>query len=53
MVQNLISFYSFDQELSMGLKITLLKLREKNKQFKPPLLSASVAPYNNPNDAEN
>jgi hypothetical protein len=35
MVQNLISFYSFDQELSMGLKITLLRLREKKTILTP------------------
>jgi hypothetical protein len=30
MLQNLISFYFFDQELSLGIKITLLKFKKKH-----------------------
>jgi hypothetical protein len=43
MVQNLISFYSFDQELSMGLKITWLRLREKKQTILTPSTSSKCS----------
>jgi len=33
MLQNLISFYSFDQKLSFGTKNHFAKIEEKNRQF--------------------
>jgi hypothetical protein len=35
MLQNLISFYFFDQELSLGTKHHLLRLRKKIDNFNP------------------
>jgi hypothetical protein len=44
MLQNIISFYFFDQELSLGTKNHFAWIKEKNRQIQPPLLLASVAP---------
>jgi len=44
-LQNLISFYFFDQELSLGTKNHFASIKRKKKQtIQPPLLLASVAP---------
>ncbi len=52
MLQNLISFYSFDQELSLGTKNHFAQIEEKTNKFNPLYFWQMQHPYNKLDDAE-